>query len=110
MVFETGIYPDHFKETEIIPVHKTGEKNNTNNYRPIALISNLAKIIEKIMHHRLLSFLSKHNILSKCQFGFRPNIGTNEALAHVSDLLHSKLDKSLPTIGVFLDLVKAFDC
>ena len=79
-VFGTGIYPNHFKETEIIPVYKTGEKNSTTNYWP--------------------------KILSKYQFGFTPNIGTSEALAHVSDLLHSKLDESLPTKKA---LAKAFD-
>ena len=36
-------------------------------------------------------------------------MGTNDALAHVSDLIYNKLDKSLPTVGVFLDLAKAFD-
>ena len=44
-VFETGIYPNHFKYAEIIPIHKSGAKNNATNYRPIALISNFAKII-----------------------------------------------------------------
>ena len=106
MVFEPGIYPDCFKEAEIITVYKAGAKNILNNYRPIALISNLAKVF---LHKRILIFMNKHNLLSKFQFGFRPNIETNNALAHVSDLLHNKLDKSLPTIGVFLDLAKAFD-
>ena len=72
-------------------------------------MSNLAKVLEKLIHVRVINFLNKFNVLSKFQFGFRPQIGTNDALAHVSDLLYKKLNKSSPTIGVFLDLTKAFD-
>ena len=57
-----------------------------NNY-PIALISNLAKVLEKLIHCRCIK----------------------DALAYISDLLFNKLDKSSSTVGVFLDLAKAFD-
>ena len=108
-VLQTGIFPEHFKKAEIIPIYKSGDRKQTTNYRPIALISNFAKILEKLIHKRLFNFLNKHNILSKFQFGFRPNMGTNDSIAYVSNLLFKKLDKSIPTIGIFLDLAKAFD-
>ena len=41
-------WPDYIKQSEIIPIFKTGDKHNVTKYRPISLISNLAKIFEKI--------------------------------------------------------------
>ena len=79
------------------------------NYRPISIVSNFAKIIEKIIYKRLNNFLEKFNILSQMQFGFRKGIGTNCALYYVTEYLYNNLDKSRPTIAVFLDLAKAFD-
>ena len=49
---------------EVVPIHKAGEKSNISNYRPISLISNIAKILEKIIYNRLYSFITDCNILS----------------------------------------------
>ena len=97
------------KVAEIVPVHKSKEKNNPSNYRPISLISNLAKILEKILHIRLLKFIQKSNILSKKQFSFLKKISTNNALEFRTNTIVNKLDKSDPIAITFLDLAKAFD-
>ena len=78
------------------------------NYRPISLISNIAKIFEKIIHKRLINFTNKSKILSKRQFGFIKNLGNNDALNHLSEIIYRNLDKSLPIAVTFLDLAKAF--
>ena len=43
--FSTGIFPNRLKLANIFPIHKGGDKDNCNNYRPIALLSNISKII-----------------------------------------------------------------
>ena len=104
-----GVFPEHFKYAEIIPIYKSSSKSQTTNYRPIALISNIAKILEKIIHKRLSDYLEKYNLISTKQFGFLKNLGTADALASTVDFLYDKLGKSKPTAAVFLDLAKAFD-
>lgn len=69
----------------------------------------MAKIFEKILHSQLLKFLSKNEVFSKRQYGFLKNLGTNDAIAFLSDFVYRNLDQSLPTVTVFLDLAKAFD-
>ena len=54
-----AVWPDALKSAEIKPIFKKGDKLNPSNYRPISLISNIAKIFEKIMHNRLFSFIEK---------------------------------------------------
>ena len=60
----TGVYPDLLKVVKVIPIHKGGSTQDVNNYRPISLLSIFDKIIEKIMHNRLYTFLELHNIIS----------------------------------------------
>ena len=89
--------------------HKSNAKNTFTNYRPISLLPNISKILEKIVHIRLYHFLKLHNVLFTNQFGFRPNHTTTDAVStFCNDTLRS-LDKRDSTIGVFLDLSKAFD-
>jgi hypothetical protein len=106
---ENGIWPDALKAAEVIPIHKGKEKHLPSNYRPISLISNIAKIFEKLLHKRLLNFLEKNNIISVKQFGFRKNKSTKDALNYVTNLIYNQLDKSKPIAATFLDLAKAFD-
>ena len=57
-----GDYPDLLKIVKVIPIHKGGSTQDTNNYRPISLLSIFDKLIEKLAHKRLYNFLIEHNI------------------------------------------------
>lgn len=109
LCFDKCVWPDKLKCAEVIPVFKGGDKTSMSNYRPISLISNIAKVMEKIVHKRLYSFLIKNKIISEKQFGFLKNKGTTDALNNICNIIYNKLDTSKPIIAVFLDLAKAFD-
>ena len=106
---DNAIYPDHFKIAEVVPIFKSNEKFLPTNYRPISLISNLAKIYEKILHNRLNDFFTKNKIISKNQYGFIKNSGTKDAIADFSNHIYKSLDSSSCTAAVLLDFSKAFD-
>ena len=79
------------------------------NYRPISILSYLSKILEKLMHKRIYKFLIKNNIIYNLQFGFRQNYSTNLALVELLENIRHSLDNGEYTIGLYLDLSKAFD-
>ena len=76
MSLDTGIYPDKLKIVKVIPIHKGGSTQDLNNFRPISLSSIFDKIIEKILHLKLYTFLESNNILYEQQYGFRKNNST----------------------------------
>ena len=63
---------------------------------------------QKIMYHRIFSFVNSFNLLYKNQFGFREKHGTDMALIVLVDEILKALDKGKIKLGVFLDLSKAF--
>lgn len=104
-----SVYPDHFKVAQVIPLHKKAEKTILSNYRPISLLSCFGKILEKLIHKRLYSFLTKHNLLYSYQFGFQHNLSTSLALIEITDNIREYLDKGNDVLGIYIDLAKAFD-
>lgn len=107
--FKTGIFPQQMKESIVIPIHKKGSRLSPNNYRPISLVTTFAKILEKIMKQKLISFLSKTQFISPRQFGFQPKINTEMALWDFVSKVNEGLNDGLCTSGLFLDITKAFD-
>ena len=71
------IFPNLLKFASVIPVFKNGDNLDYINYRAVSLISNIGKLIEKIIHKRLYSFLEKNYLLFKQQYGFRNKLSTN---------------------------------
>ena len=67
-----GVFPSKLKTAKIIPIHKKLSKENCSNYRPISTLSNIDKILERLMYNRLYKFLESNNIIYNLQFGF-PN-------------------------------------
>ena len=70
--FLNGHCPEFIKISIVIPIYKKDSKLIVSNYRPISLLSNINKILEKLMFNRLYSFLETNkSIINDYQFGFR---------------------------------------
>ena len=67
-----------FKVAKIVPVYKSNKRNDINNYRPISLLSEFSKLLEKIVYKRLSAFLIKHNILY--ELGYNLGLGKIDLL------------------------------
>ena len=104
-----GKFPAILKIVKVITIHKRGDKGECDNYRPISLISNISKLIEKTVHERLYSFLEKEQLLFEGQFRFRNNRSTADALIDITERIRDARDKDLNACGAFLDFKKAFD-
>ena len=106
--FQSGIFPDIFKIAKVIPIFKGESQVLCNNYRPISLLSNISKLIEKLMHKRVYSFLEQQNFFYNAQFGFRLSLSTNNALMSITENIQSQLDQNKFCAGVFVDLKFGF--
>ena len=98
-----------FKKAKVIPVHKKGSKLDVNNYRPISLLPVMSKILERIVYKRLHSFLNQAKFFHQHQFGFRKKHSTSNALTVMIEHVTKAFEEKKYTLGVFLDLSKAFD-
>ena len=74
--FQSNIFPDIFKIAKVILIFKSESQVLCNNYRPISLLSNISRLIEKLMHKRDCSFLEQNNCFYNAQFGFRLSLST----------------------------------
>ena len=105
----TGVFPSEMKTAKIIPIYKAGDKHIFSNYRPISLLPQFSKILEKIFYKRLDDFITKQNILCDQQYGFRKNRTTTLALLDFVAEITTAIENKQYVVGVFLDLKKAFD-
>lgn len=108
-IIETEIWPSNMKKQVLRPIYKKGDKQDHNNYRPIALLPVLNKIVEKFFATRIMNFLRKNNILNKHQFGFQQRKGTVDALKCINNNINRALHEGKHVGAVFIDLKKAFD-
>ena len=74
---------------------------------PIPLF--FSKVFEKTMYNHLINFIDANTILYKYQFGFRKSHSTNHARISLAEKVSNAMDSGKISIGVFLDLRKAFD-
>ena len=109
LTFTTGSFPSNLKVAKVIPVFKNGDKHNISNYRPISILPCFSKILERLFYNRLNTFISRFHLLSDSQFGFRAKHSTDMALIQFVDKVSTALNNKLSTVGVFVDLSKAFD-
>ena len=105
----TGVVPNELRIALVTPVLKANSKDEFSNYRPISVLPCFSKFLEKIMYKRVVKYLDKHNMLFQSQYGFRKKHSTNLATIELVTKILQAIDNSEYTIGVFLDLAKAFD-
>ena len=107
----TSLYPEKWKLAKVIPIFKKGDKQSTNNYRPISLLPTCGKIFEKNIFNNLYPYLNANNLITKNQSGFRPGDSTINQLLFLVDEIHQAFEdrNSLEVRAVFPDISKAFD-
>ena len=105
----TGTFPRAFKKALVHPIHKDGNRDVVSNYRPISVLTTLSKILERILNNNLVNFFRKYNTIAPNQYGFRPGISTEDAIASLTDQITKKIDSRIKCFAIFLDLSKAFD-
>ena len=107
--FSKGVYPNFLKIAEVIPIFEKGNRREASNYRPISILSQFHKILEKLIYSRIINFIEKNDLLCENQFGFRKNSSTILAINSIYDKFINNIDQNLYTCCLFLDLSKAFD-
>ena len=106
---QQDIFPEELKTAFVSPIYKNGDKSDCSNYRPISILSTIAKILEKTVYNQLISYINENNILSGNQFGFRKSHSTVTSLLNATSNCLLNIDKGLINGVLFLDLRKAFD-
>jgi hypothetical protein len=97
------IYPNCLKLAKVRPLQKSGNKRHVGNYRLISVLSTVNKIFEKVIYHRMPTFINKHGLLSDFQFGFREKSSTAAAATEIVDEILA-IDGKKIVAGLFLDL------
>ena len=67
------------------------------------------KVFEKIIHNRLVTFISENNILTQFQYGFRKGHNTSHGITHLNEKIIEQLEKKRVCAALFIDLKSAFD-
>jgi hypothetical protein len=65
----TGQIPEDWKNTNIVPIFKKGDRSKPSNYRPVSLTSVASKILEHIIVSQIMDHLDNQNILNKIKMG-----------------------------------------
>ena len=104
----SGIFPSRWKIARVIPLYKQGDESDLSNYRPIAILSPLSKVFEKISKERISSYFDKINFFTKYQFGFRANRSTEQAVAALLLEINDCSDDDFHVATVFYYIKKPF--
>jgi hypothetical protein len=105
----SGMYPQCLKETLITPIYKNkGPKNQADSFRPISVVSVIAKTYENLLCRQIVKHLKKNKLLSPHQHGFRDNYSTTSATIKLTTDIYNAMDKRKYTGAYFIDFRSAF--
>ena len=109
--FNASTFPAEWKKSNVIPIHKKGDKKIISNYRPISLLPIFSKIFEKIIFNNLYNYMDENHFFNPNQSGFRQGDSCVHQLISITHNIYKSFDinPSQEVRGIFLDISKAFD-
>lgn len=101
-------FPNAWKISKIIPIQKKPNNIEINNLRPISLLSNLGKLLERVLRNKM-DIGVREPYIQDLQFGFKKGHSTVDAMLKFQDDVVNHLRVQQCTVAVLLDVEKAFD-
>ena len=109
-IYGQKTFPEQWKTSRIIPLHKKGSKSEVSNYRPISNLCSVTKIFEKLMLQRLSELEERMGDLTGTnQHGFKPGRSTVTACQQLQSRISRSMDQGEYVAMGSLDLTAAFD-
>ena len=102
-------FPAAWKRANLTPIHKKNEKILPNNYRPVSLLSNVGKSLERCVHKHIYNYVIDNNLVTPFQSGFTRNDSTTNQLIFLYHTFCQAVDSGKEIRVVFCDISKAFD-
>lgn len=111
VLWKNNFFPENWRNSRIIPIPKPNKnKFQVEGYRPISLLNNLCKLLEKIVNYRLIWYLEKINYLATYQNGFRKSKSTIDSLIYIQTEINNAFSENQSMGLISLDIEKAYDC
>lgn len=101
--------PDAWGEIKLSLIFKKGDPQNPDNYRGIALINSITKILTYIIANRISNFAEENNLIPESQAGFREKRGCQDNIFTLTSLIQIQNFKKRKSYLIFVDFKKAFD-
>jgi hypothetical protein len=109
-ILRSGYFPYAWKSAKVIPIQKPGKPlSDPGSHRIISLLSTVSKLLERVVAHKLSSFIQRNHILPPEKFGFRKRHSTVSQLARITDFITHAFNLRKHTGMVLLDTEKAYD-
>lgn len=106
-VWRTEMMPDAWKKAVLLPIYKKGDPTDCNNYRGIALLDIMYKILATLIKRRLEA--SSENIIGEYQCGFRKARATTDQIFLLKQVLTHCYEYEIPAFMLFIDFKAAYD-
>ena len=99
------------KHADIVPILKEHGLDTEihNHFRPVSQLQFIGKLIERVVHKRLIKHLSKNNLNIPNQYGYKSGHSTETILVKITNDLFIASDKKTASVLLLLDLSAAFD-
>ena len=102
-------FPSSWKFAKVLPLHKKLDTLHKKNYRPVAILSPLSKVLKKFVYEKMYTYFTANKILHQNLHGYRSNRSTQTALLQMYDRWVQAASKGQVSGAVLLDLSAAFD-
>ncbi|XP_047129333.1 uncharacterized protein LOC124809326 [Hydra vulgaris] len=113
MIYQKSIcdsqVPELWKRSNVTLIFKQGNKQKRANYRPVSLTSVSCKIIEGIIHKKIINHCLRTNLIFKEQHGFLHSKECTSNLLETRDIPTETMHQGYATDTIFTDFSKAFD-
>lgn len=106
---QAGHFPSPWKEANVTPIHKKDSSSSPTNYRPISLLCQPGKGLERCVHKQLFNYVKENSLITPFQSGFIPGDSTTFQLIHTYHVICEAVDSGKEVRVVFCDISKAFD-